>query len=99
MFTSTTLAQNSAQNSGLVMRRRGSLCASPARFGDAAKRVIHCPVEAGVERRHLLTGAWKLMRRCILRRAHRDFDEEIALDGVPAFLEVKLSLNGNRLDS
>ena len=31
MFTSTTLAQNSAQNSGLVMRRRGSLCASPAR--------------------------------------------------------------------
>src|SRR5207253_11200852 len=67
-------------------------------FGDAAKRVIHCPVEAGVERRHLLTGAWKLMRRCILRRAHRDFDEEIALDGVPAFLEVKLSLSGNRLD-
>ena len=37
------------------------------------------------------------MRRCILRRAHRDFDEEIALDGVPAVLEVKLSLSGNRL--
>src|SRR5207237_5028145 len=28
-------------------------------FGDAAKRVIHCPVEAGVERRYLLTAGLK----------------------------------------
>src|SRR5437016_1873744 len=61
-------------------------------FGDAAKRVIHCPVQARVERRHLLTGTLKLMCRCILRRAHGDFDEEIALDGVPAF-EVNLRLS------
>src|SRR5437870_9329751 len=70
----------------------------PRPFGDAAKGVIHCPVQAREEWDDLLPAARLVTSQCALGRADRHIDQEIAVNWRSAEVEVELSLNRDRLE-
>src|SRR5881396_4098974 len=66
-------------------------------FGEAAKRVIHRPVQTGEERDDLLTLALLLSSEGILRGPDRDIHQKIPLNRRPAEPEVYLRLDRDPL--
>src|SRR5207247_7051351 len=66
-------------------------------FGEAAKGVIHRPVQTGEERDDLLTLALLLSSEGILRGPDRDLHQKILLNRRPAEPEVYLRLDRDPL--
>ena len=67
-------------------------------FGDVAKRVVHCPVQAREERHDLLPAGSLVISQSLLGSPDRNVDKEIALDRRPAELEVQLGFKRDRLE-
>ena len=67
-------------------------------FGDAAKGVIHGPVQACKERDDFLSAAPGLILQQGLGGPHRNVDQKIAVNRRPAEMKVQLSFERDRFD-
>ena len=74
------------------------LARKPGALGDAAKGVIHRPVQGCEERYDLLPPARLVVAERGLRGTDRDIHQEIALNWRPAEVEVYLGFNRDRLE-